>query len=69
MIAQGLALIMTGMIVVFIFLSLIVLIVNLSAGFFEKYSKCFPEETVQNSSPQSTELEIVAAITAAYLKR
>jgi len=71
MISQGLVLMMIGMLVVFVFLSLMTLTIALLAWIFERYAKYFPEEIIgdKDDISGSKELEIVAAISAAYLRR
>ena len=52
MLTEGLYLMVTGMSVVFAFLSLLVLAMNISAGFFNSFSSIFGDDVVP-SSPTS----------------
>lgn len=72
MISEGLSLMVTGMGVVFAFLTLLVLCMNLAASFFEKFSDLFVDDPLPAAKPKTAatgqsndELaEIAAAIAA-----
>lgn len=68
LIAEGLWLMIVGMFVVFSFLILLVITMNLSAVFFEWFGDYFPEPTLQESKPASSEnqSEIAAVLAAVY---
>ena len=69
MVSEGFKFMALGMGTVFIFLVLMVIVINIQAKLINKY---FPEKPEQKRSPskkkQSTDDEIVAAITAAITK-
>ena len=72
MLIEGLSLMFTGMSVVFAFLTLLVLSMNLAAGFFEKFSDMFEEAPLPSAKPRKAVIqqsddelaEIAAAIAA-----
>ena len=72
MINEGLSLMVTGMGVVFAFLTLLVLSMNLAAGFFQKFADLFEEEPLPSAKPRTAVIqqsddelaEIAAAIAA-----
>lgn len=66
MIAQGMNFMFIGMTVVFVFLSVLVIIMNIAAAFFKKFDKYFPEETVAAKTPaaSSSDADIAVAIAA-----
>ena len=71
LIAEGLRLMVIGMFVVFCFLSLLVLTMNLSARFFKTFADYFPDtpapKTNQSASPDSdTEIAVVLAAVKHY---
>ena len=47
MLMQGITLLLIGMSTVFVFLVLLIVAMNCSAGFFKKFAHLFPEETVE----------------------
>lgn len=72
MLSEGLGLMVAGIGVVFAFLALMVLIMNLAAMFFEKFADCFQDEVVPTVKPRKAAIkqsddelaEIAAAIAA-----
>ncbi len=72
MIQDGLTLMVAGMGVVFLFLTIMVLIMNGTAAFFKKYAHLFPEETkpeshiTQLASDDSAEIAVVVAAVHSY---
>jgi len=72
MIQAGLTLMIAGMGVVFLFLTIMVLVMNGTAAFFKKYAHLFPEEAkpeshiTQLASDDSAEIAVVVAAIKAY---
>jgi sodium pump decarboxylase gamma subunit len=65
---QGLVLLIVGMATVFSFLVLLVVSMQLSAGFFRKFAHLFPEETTAPASSDPL-AEVAAALAAIRAKR
>jgi sodium pump decarboxylase gamma subunit len=63
--AEGVVLLIIGMAVVFSFLQLMVLIMNLSAKFFVKFAHWFPEEKKADAAPATEDLTVIAVAIAA----
>jgi sodium pump decarboxylase gamma subunit len=66
---QGLVLLIVGMATVFSFLVLLVVSMQLSAGFFRKFAHWFPEEASAPSAPSDDIGRIAVALAAIRAKR
>lgn len=65
MINEGLFLMFVGMTVVFSFLILLVIVMSLSAKFFESFAEYFPEPVEKKRTLSSTDHTETAAVLAA----
>jgi len=70
--SEGFGLMLIGMSVVFSFLGILVMIMNLMTLFFKKYAKYFPEEIKEKKQDQvliaNTDIAVVIAAVKSYLK-
>lgn len=63
--AEGFVLLVIGMVTVFSFLQLMVFIMNLSAKFFVKFARWFPEEKKSTPAPAAADFTEIAIAVAA----
>ena len=70
---QGVTLMVIGMATVFVFLVLLIAVMNASAGFFKKFAHLFPEEVAETKAAPAGAAdpseEIAAIIAAIRAKR
>jgi len=73
MLIDGLILMIVGMSVVFIFLTIMVIVMNCMTGIFQLYSKLFPEKKEESGMlekviDKNDEIAVVVAAVKAYVK-